>query len=271
MHALPKLGPNDILGQKFQAAGVPGLMTPRAFQQIWNVYQQSLIDRLNESTAGTEYQDKPPKTIHIDLSRQPDKAAIYNAAAMAHFNHFFFESLRAEPAETNLENKEESAAEQLRGSPLLAEIETSFDGSIDNLRDAMLDHANAIFGNGFVWLVRSNPKNIAASELKVLCTYNAGSPYSEAYKMRQGTDRTAGRSPQFMAGSGKIADAAVNGLNATPLLCINVWQQNYVLDYGLSPMGKETYTKAWWQTIDWAVVKQRFDSSKRPDDYRFGR
>lgn len=205
------------------------------------------------------------------MSRQPDRAAIYNAAAMAHFNHFFFESLRSGPPPKNLDGTEDS---QIPGA-LKLEIENSFDGSIDNLRDAMLDHANAIFGNGFVWLVKypiAQAARTSSYGLKVLCTYNAGSPYSEAYKMRQSVDHTTGvdpvrwaqenpyASPRFSpvtASAGRDGFSAPNGLNATPLLCINVWHHMWVLDYGLSPLGKETYTKAWWQTIDWNVVGQR--------------
>lgn len=255
-------------------------MTPRAFQQIWKVHQQSLVDRINQATAMTEWESKTPKEIHIAMSRQPDKAALYNAAAMAHFNHFFFESLRSGPQTKTLDGEEDLGIPE----GLEKDIELSFDGSIDNLRDAMLDHANAIFGNGFVWLVKYPITKAGTSStygLKVLCTYNAGSPYSEAYKMRQSVDHTTGvdpvrwaqenqntpfgrskyapMSPQMLSavGAGRDGFNAPNRLDAIPLLCINVWHHMWVLDYGLSPVGKETYTKAWWQTIDWNVVGQR--------------
>ena len=255
-------------------------MTPRAFGQTWRVYQQGLVDKINQATANTEWAHTSPKEIHIAMSRQPDRAALYNVAAMAHFNHFFFESLRPDESRIEKDSSGEEHTVNARDIPdnLLRDIEQSFDGSIDNLRNAMLDHANAIFGNGFVWLVKYPVVSAGinnSSGLKILCTYNAGSPYSEAYKMRQGVDRTVGGDPvryaqedqmygrarqsygQPFAGQNRNAFSAPNGLQATPLLCINVWEHMWVLDYGLSPVAKETYTKAWWQTINWDVVAKR--------------
>lgn len=188
---------------------------------------------------------------------------------MLHFNHFWWESLATEKKPIP--------------SPLAKQIEDNF-SSVEDLRVEMLQHADAMFGNGFVWLVKEGSNNMpfgASSKttpLRVLCTYNAGSPYPGAHQRRQTQDmatadtsamaaRLSGRGSQLtevqnsVGAFGQYSDSKTqpwpNALLSQPLLCVNVWQHMYMLDYGL--LGKQTYLAAWWERIDWDVVYQRYN------------
>lgn len=211
----------------------------------------------------TDYANSPVMHLHYQFSHQPDHTALYNHAAMAHFNHLWWESLAYNKAEI---------PENLR-----RDIVEDF-GTVEDLRNEMVEHADAMFGNGFVWLLKERPHNDATgtrSKLRILCTYNAGSPYAAAWRMRQTRDsattddRTAGtyRSrqmsvPQNYVGSsgqysqvGREGHLAPNALDALPLLCLNVWQHMWVPDYGV--LGKRQYLSAWWERVDWNVVQNR--------------
>src|SRR5262245_45227519 len=56
--------------------------------------------------------------------------------------------------------------------------------SAESLRAEFIATANAMFGPGFVWLVKS----MEDAKLKILCTYIAGSPYPAAHFRQQPVD-----------------------------------------------------------------------------------
>lgn len=210
------------------------------------------MDQIHEQVAETGYHDKSPYQLHTEFSRQPEHANLYNITAMAHFNHFFFDSLAKEKVEVP--------------DQLARMIDEGF-SSLDNLRQEMLENGAAIFGNGFVWLLKEGgtpPGKMPP--LRILCTYNAGSPYSEAYRMRQSRDMATGYAgavgPYSRSGQQQFAPNALKGV---PILCLNVWQHMYVPDYGV--LGKNTYLAAWWERIDWNKVAERYS---RQDPYAVG-
>lgn len=181
---------------------------------------------------------------------------------MAHFNHLWWESL--------------STVKKPIPESLRKDIDETFQG-VENLRTEMLEHADAMFGNGFVWLMKENSRGSTNihTPLRILCTYNAGSPYAGAYRMRQNMDMATGldvaqsrmRNVQNTAGgmgphsqSGRIGSVSSTQLDAYPLLCLNVWQHMWIPDYGI--LGKRAYLAAWWERIDWDVVQQRYNMEK---------
>lgn len=205
--------------------------------------------------------------MHKEFSRQPERADFYNICAMAHFNHFWWGGLS-------------STKKPIPGS-LRKDIEETF-SSVDSLRTEMLEHADAMFGNGFVWLMKENsPRGSAATHtpLRILCTYNVGSPYAEAYRMRQNMDMATGLDisaqrmthPQNTAGAmGRFSQSARDGqnvatqLDGNPILCLNTWQHMWIPDYGI--LGKRAYLAAWWERIDWQVVQQRYEQHSAAGD-----
>jgi superoxide dismutase, Fe-Mn family len=129
-----------------------------------------------------------------------------------------------------------------------------------------------MFGPGFVWLVRANAPN-SVPVLRILSTYNAGSPYPNAHFRRQGVDmntqsvsgyansdyakqntaqNTVGMMGQYSNQSKQ--QTAPGGIHLVPLLCVNTWEHVWLRDWGIA--GKRQYLEAWWDRIDWNIVQE---------------
>lgn len=123
------------------------------------------------------------------------------------------------------------------------------------MRTELLTTAASMFGNGWVWLVFDQNKN-----LRILCTYNAGTPYGAAHR-RQDTDmntrKTLGdNNISYMTDTLRSVTQGNNSNWAVPLLNINCWEHAWLEDYGIG--GKERYLEAVWDRIDWNVVASRW-------------
>ena len=178
---------------------------------------------------------------------------------MAHNNHFFFKNLSPSPV--------------AMPAPLKAQLDEAF-GSIATLRRELVLTAAAMFGPGFVWLVKAG-----SHDYRVLATYLAGSPYAAAHWRRQDTDmNTHGRggsaAPFLRAtaqgagggggarwgatatASGFSSGAALppGGVDVVPLLCLNTWEHVWLRDYGIG--GKRAFAEAWWEVVDWEAVAE---------------
>jgi superoxide dismutase, Fe-Mn family len=181
---------------------------------------------------------------------------------MAHNNHFFFKNLAAEPVE-------------MPGT-LEQTLKASF-GSIETLRREMVYTASAMFGPGFVWLVKQQQGGSVS--FKVLATYLAGSPYAGAHWRRQNVDlnTAVGSTEQggetarkyledtaYGATGRKPADKrhehAPGGTDVVPVLCLNVWEHVYLPDYGIA--GKYAFAEEWWKYINWEAVTETASLSK---------
>ncbi|KIW50922.1 hypothetical protein PV05_09699 [Exophiala xenobiotica] len=262
---------------RFANNGVPGFLSANAYQETYAKYSQYLCDKLTEYTQGTPDESVQPRDLHFQCSHRPERAALYNHAAMANHTHFFWEAL----------TDSEDPAQRRPGMQTMRNIEMDFE-SVDHLRSEFLETADAMFGNGFVWLM----KPPSAGGMTILATYNAGSPYPEAAPRRDTRDMAnfngrqladdlksgvAGR-PRVIASGGQTAGSfgqfSANQtnrftglLNAQPILCVNVWEHQWIPDYGV--LGKRAYLTAWWDCIDWQVVENRL-STVEPDNYGYG-
>ena len=174
---------------------------------------------------------------------------------MAFNNHFFFSKLHHD---TTTPSK-----------AFIEEVKICFD-SMDTLRTEMIETADALFGNGFVWLVKDDGLGM----LRILCTYNAGSPLPQAHYRRQSRDmntvyehvgrnaaetrrlnnvqNTAGNFGRFSTPTGKLL-APTDALTGGPVLCVGVWQHMWLRDYGVG--AKRSYLENWWDRIDWTMVE----------------
>lgn len=192
---------------------------------------------------------------------------------MAHNNHFFFESLSIEDT-----NPEQMAPK------LKLQLIRCF-GSMNTFKLEMLKTANAMFGPGFVWLVKDFDNNYS-----ILATYLAGSPYPMAHFRKQRAtpniaaegENSTGTKPSSttvadrmrekiegpainqcgpFGAQSKIPAQTIGSPNSlVPVLCINVWDHVYLPDYGFRAEiagGKTRYTDNWWKKIDWRVVSSR--------------
>jgi Fe-Mn family superoxide dismutase len=142
--------------------------------------------------------------------------------------------------------------------------------SVESLRAEFLATANAMFGPGFVWLVKSRDGN-----LRILSTYIAGSPYPAAHFRRQPVDmatETTGiaggenadaisrlRATNKVGSMGQYSGAKVlppGGIDVQPILCVNTWEHVYLRDWGVG--GKGAFLEAWWDKINWEEVAQNY-------------
>ncbi|KAM3543466.1 hypothetical protein ARSEF1564_003613 [Beauveria bassiana] len=228
--------------------GIPTLMSPGGFSIAWSEYMAFTVEKLNALTAGTELEDKDTKTIALMTAREPNQAPIFNYASMAHNNHFYFQGIAPAPV---------AMPEKLR-----VDIEASF-SSVETLRREMVLTASAMFGPGFVWLVKAGP-----GAYRVVSTYLAGSPYPGAHWRAQSTDmNTVGdqgsarswfrtqTGPQHRGGN-----LPPGGIELQPLLCLNTWEHAWLLDWGHGAGGqggKAAFAEAWWGIVDWELVSNR--------------
>lgn len=135
---------------------------------------------------------------------------------------------------------------------------------MDTLRETFIATADAMFGPGFVWLVQMNDSAVPGS-LRILPTYIAGSPLSGAHHRRQSHDLTNHNADSYqqlnkVGAFGNAAKQAnrskkpLGGTDIVPLLCVSTWEHAWLHDYGVG--GKAAYLRAWWDKIDWDVVRQ---------------
>ncbi|VVT47097.1 mitochondrial 37S ribosomal protein mS42 [Magnusiomyces paraingens] len=130
-------------------------------------------------------------------------------------------------------------------------------GSVLAFKENFLAHAEAMFGDGYTWLVRSPSRNT----LNILNTYGAGTPHIASFSSPppppSSSSLSSPSSPSSPYGGTKLPGNVVT--QVVPLLCINSSQRAYLHDYGV--FGKRTYLENLWNTIDWQIVNARFKES----------
>lgn len=234
----------------------------------------ALIDRsvynCTDNCAGSaDDYSSTPKNLLIKYARQPNMASLFNHASMAHNNHFFFSCLSTMKTEIP--------------PSFQKSLEASF-GSIETLKRDFIATANAMFGPGFVWLVRTK----GDQEYALLATYIAGSPYPGAHWRRQTRDLNTEpdvKSPADYARLDALRNMPVTntvgaygpystqgkmapgGIDIIPILCVNTWQHVYLADWGV--LQKKQYLEAWWDRIDWNVVANNAGEKLQPTRFIF--
>jgi Fe-Mn family superoxide dismutase len=108
-------------------------------------------------------------------------------------------------------------------SSLLNAITADF-GSLESFKNQFADAAKNRFGSGWAWLVRTGD-----SKLVVGSTPNQDNPLMDLAELK-----------------------------GTPLLGLDVWEHAYYLQY---QNRRADYINAWWNTVDWAVIQQRFSAA----------
>jgi superoxide dismutase, Fe-Mn family len=136
-------------------------------------------------------------------------------------------------------------------SRLRSELEESF-ASIENFKVTFLANAQAMFGGGFVWLVRvkATPGSDNQARFRILRTYNAGSPLAGAHWRTQAQEVSLGEQSKQVAE--RIAKDAV--VLVEPVLCVSVWEHSYIVDWKVR--GKRQFLDAWWARVNWNVVEE---------------
>ncbi len=104
---------------------------------------------------------------------------------------------------------------ELPTGPLAQELNKSF-GSMDSFRSQLSNAAITQFGSGYAWLILTNGK------LDIISTPNQDTP---------------------------LAD------NVSPLLCIDVWEHAYYLQY---QNRRADYVENWFSLINWEYVEKKY-------------
>ena len=102
---------------------------------------------------------------------------------------------------------------------LMKAIERDF-GGFDDFKESFVKQSVSLFGSGWTWLVSDGN-----GKLSILRTDNAKNPLTRE--------------------------------NTTPLLCCDVWEHAYYLDY---QNVRADYLKEFWHTINWSFVEKNYSS-----------
>ena len=94
-------------------------------------------------------------------------------------------------------------------------------GSMEQLQEDLNAAATSLFGSGWAWLAADSE-----GKLSIIKCPNADNP------LKQGL---------------------------TPLLCFDVWEHAYYLDY---QNRRADHAKALWEIIDWKVIETRYENRK---------
>jgi superoxide dismutase, Fe-Mn family len=276
--------PDLVHGDTYGEHGIDGFISPEGFDLAWTQYQSMMLEKVNvytygmlrgapkpnppimcpihfstctyklanssPSLQGTSDATSRPQVLVEKYARSTDKAPLFNHASMAANNHFFFKCLSPTKTEPSTTFK--------------ADIDDSF-SSYDTLRTEMIETADAMFGPGFVWIVKDHEQG----KMKLLCTYLAGSPFPRAHVRAQHMDMSTfatgvhNRHSEPSNTSGSFGNhsksywdnaRAPGNYSADPILGVNTWEHAYLRDYGIG--GKRAYLERWWDRIDWAVVEE---------------
>lgn len=238
--------------------GIPGLFSPKGLDIAWFQYQKMLIDKINtlvEKSQVTQYEEAQTLRFLMEetqKSSSPSDRKLSSLASQAYANEFFFRSLGPENRNKNAKigyNPANDRIVDLSSTTTLPEedsldqplkslyrgINACFD-SPDQLKELLVSRANAMFGNGYVWLISSE------ENLSVVNTYNWATPHAS-----RDTNETDGASTTF--------NLTHRIQSFQPLLAINAWQHAYLHDYGLK--GKRDYLNNVFDTINWDLVAKR--------------
>lgn len=101
-------------------------------------------------------------------------------------------------------------------SPLLTQALVARFGSVDAFKSEFSNAAAALFGSGWVWLALD-----ANNVLQIVPEPNAGNPITR---------------------------------NMRPLMCIDVWEHAYYLDY---KNRRGDYIKNFWNLVNWDYIEKR--------------
>ncbi len=108
----------------------------------------------------------------------------------------------------------------------VAQAITEAFGSFDAMKEAVNKAATTRFGSGWAWVVVG-----ADGRLQVTSTQNQDNP--------------------LMAGIAEVT--------GTPILGVDVWEHSYYLKY---QNRRPDYLNAWWNTINWDAVNQRYEQAR---------
>ncbi|KAJ2771828.1 hypothetical protein IWQ56_001107 [Coemansia nantahalensis] len=214
--------------------GLAPFLSPASVDFLYNMRQVELLNNVNRLAGGTENEGKSLAGVIFDAAEDPSQTALQNNASQAWNMNFFLQTLTNEPRPPH-ESVRRTIAEQF--------------GSFDRFKEMFSQHALALFGNGWTWMVQNE-----SGKLSVMNTYNAGSPLTairtNIHAKVQGVS--------FSTISRRIGNHQF--VKLTPVLGLSMWQEAYLPDYGID---RATYVERFWESVNWLAVDERLMSVQR--------
>jgi Fe-Mn family superoxide dismutase len=130
--------------------------------------------------------------------------------------------------------------------------------SVDIFKMQFKNQALATFGSGWVWLVETTQR-----QMRIINTFNAGSPNIPGAAHLAYISMPLKELPKT-EGSEAVVETTNPYLQIEemyrPILALSVWEHAYMRDHGVN--GREAYIDAFWDAVDWDVVRQRLFPGK---------
>ena len=170
--------PFELPPLPYAKAGLEPYISEKTVSFHYEKHHQKYVTTANELIKSTQFEKASLEQVIKATANNDEFAKLFNNAAQIWNHWFYWNSL------------DPRGVKKPRGE-LLDAINSSF-GSFEQCVKQFSDAATALFGSGYVWLVKDGGK------LKITKTMNAQTPI---------------------------------GQNRTPLLAIDVWEHAYYLDY----------------------------------------
>ncbi|ORY87045.1 Manganese/iron superoxide dismutase [Protomyces lactucae-debilis] len=255
LHSVPQLRlATSADGQE----GFEPLYSASGYKQAWTDYQAHVVENLNRLSVDTDYESMPLINVIAQTSRKPELAALHNYAAQAFSNHFYFDALNV----AQLKQRDNQPSDQHTIPKAMRLMLQASGMTAEGLGEHFAATANAMIGSGWIWLVLDEQ-----DRLRVLATYNAGTPFD--LKNLRNVDPNTGLAPSSQASANKTAEESKyslytnvkRSLDLVPVACLSVWEHSYLADYGVA--GKQAYVEQWIKTLDWKTVTDRMTEAQR--------
>ncbi|CCH42089.1 Superoxide dismutase [Mn], mitochondrial [Wickerhamomyces ciferrii] len=234
IHTAPKLKLQD----EFIKNGINGLYSSQGFKLAWIDYQNYLTKNLTLLTNGTIDETRYPFSIAIANAKDSSKQNIFNIASQTHNNHFFFQQLISSQENNTSPSRE-----------LNSRIISKF-GSLDSLVDQFVLESKEIIGQGWIFLIENESKN-----LEILTLNNSGTPYN--FSGNHSLDLNGPIGLTELEAWESIKESTLTKAQdwTLPLLGISLWDHSFITDYGVD--GRDEYIKDVFKNINWDVVNKR--------------
>lgn len=234
IHTAPKLALQD----EFASSGIPGLFSQQAFKTAWIDYQDYLTKKLTLLTNGTADETRHPFHIAINSARDQTQQRVFNVASQTHNNHFFFEQLISSEINTSKPSR-----------TLESRIKEKF-GSLEGLKETLVEESESIVGQGWIFLVETEAKT-----LEILTVNNSGTPYNFSGNLSLDFNGPIGRDEYEAWDAIKEHTLAKTKDWTMPLLSVNLWDHAYLHDYGIG--NRDVYIRKVFDSINWDVINKR--------------
>lgn len=219
--------------------GIAPVFSPRQSRELYDGVLGDLMNQLELLKQDSEYSSTSSLTELLNQAsglKSPQDARLLVLGSQVWNMEFFFHGIRPNPPAALPHDLEQRVVNQF--------------GSVEQLKQLMLNHALALFGPGWVWCCEHPQRH----SLHVMVTMLSGTPWlaQPSELLKSHTNTTNGQVEGTEEGRG--GGGGKKG-KMRPLLGVSVWEHMYITEYGWN--GRRQYLEQWWQAINWQQVAHR--------------